>query len=70
MYMNGWSMGGMWIFWLAGIVLLVVVAVILARTLQGPREESNSSERILKERYAGGEISKQEYDRMLAEIHR
>ena len=72
MYMNGWQMGGqmagMWVFWIVAIVLIALAAVFLAKALQGPRDERNSSESILKQRYARGDISKQEYDRMLADI--
>jgi putative membrane protein len=66
-YMGGMGFGviGMWLFW----ILLIVVVVVLAKSVGGP---SASSERrqpktktaldILKERYARGEIDKEEFE--------
>lgn len=70
MYMNGWQMGGMWLFWIAASALIVVVAVLFARAVRRPPEERGLAESILKERYARGEINREEYDRMAADIRR
>ncbi len=70
--MMGWGWGGGWglfgifhmlLWW----VLLVLVIVVLVRWLAGggSRRYGDSSDRaidILRERYARGEISKEEFD--------
>lgn len=71
--MNGWDgfgiLGG-----LLMIVFLVLVAlgvIVLIRYLMGPRHhntDSDSSLSILKERYAKGEIDKNQYEEMKKEI--
>ena len=69
-----WHMAGMWIGWLlvlAVIALVVWLVVRAART--GDRNlsrpgESPSPEQILKERYARGEIGREEYERRLSDL--
>ena len=68
MYMNGWQMGGMWFYWIVAIAVIFLVYVLLTR--RGQRDDQASPERILKQRYARGDISKEEYDRMVADIRR
>ena len=68
--MNGWFMGGMWLYWIVAIALIVLVLVLIARAAQRPRYQDHSAERILKERYARGEITKEEYDQVAADIRR
>jgi putative membrane protein len=70
--MAGWGMG--WgiigiIFW----VLVVIVIIALFRTLcRGGRchgwEDKNSAVKILKERYAKGEIDKKEYEEKMKDL--
>lgn len=71
----GWGMGGWWmmllmaVFWLlliAGIVLIIVWLVNRSRwTTVG---NSGSALDILKERFARGEIDREEFERMKREI--
>jgi putative membrane protein len=58
----GLYMGGFWLL-LIGICVAVIVAMVRGRNL-GPTDDSrgNSALRILEERYARGEISKQEFE--------
>ncbi|MBN1791431.1 MAG: SHOCT domain-containing protein [Bacteroidales bacterium] len=65
--MNGidHTLGMGWI-WIIGLILLVIVIWIIIRTL-GQKSSRNQSDNktpldILKERYARGEISKQEFE--------
>jgi putative membrane protein len=69
--MNDWSMGwggGMVIgplFMIAVLVLAVVLVVALARSLSGKRElrpERMNPRDILDERFARGEIDREDYD--------
>jgi putative membrane protein len=60
----------MWIFWL---LVLVGVVFFISRSLARPsgRERlSESAEQILKNRYARGEIAKEEYERILKDLRR
>lgn len=52
---------------MVGIVALIIY-LIVRETQPQPREEKKSSIEILKERYAKGEISQEEYERMKKEL--
>ena len=69
--MMGPGFGGvfMGIFWILIVFLIVFVASRLFR-LRGPGEERNRAEDILKERYAGGEISREEYERIKEDLRK
>ena len=59
---HGWAMGWGWII---GLILLVAIFWLIARTLnQGKvnQLEKKSPLDILKERYAKGEIDKEEFE--------
>ncbi len=60
---NGWGMGYMWLLWLAIIVAVVALMVYVARRSQPPARKS--AEETLKERFARGEMSKEEYEERL-----
>ena len=60
---NIWGMGLEWLFWLAVIVAVVALIVYIARRPSLP--DKKSAEEILKERFARGEISKEEYEERL-----
>jgi putative membrane protein len=71
MHDYGWSnMGGMWIFWLLILALIVGTVWRASRHLsgRGPSERSESPQDILKKRYARGEIDKNEYEERLREL--
>ncbi len=71
MHWDGWwHFGWMWVFWILLIVALVLLirwAVTAGRNSRPPGE---SPEVILKQRYARGEIDKEEYERRLADLRR
>ena len=67
--MGGWGFFGIF-FWIIVIVGIVLLVVWLNRK-QVKNQSSNSDEsalNILKKRYALGEISKEDYERMKKEI--
>jgi uncharacterized membrane protein len=60
----------MWFFW---VILLFAIVLLLWRFLGGPRGShggQESAEEIQKRRYERGEISRDEYERMLADLGR
>jgi putative membrane protein len=60
--MGGFGLGFMGIFW----VVLIIVGLIFFRQLskgrKGPEDTGSTPLEILKQRYARGEIDKQEYE--------
>ena len=71
--MHGWQgyghMGWLGIWWVLGAALIVGIVWVLLRSARGPlRRRSAAPELILKRRYAKGEIDRETYQRMLAEI--
>ncbi len=74
MHDGGWgAMFGMWFFWLVVIALVIVVVIWLVRAASdrgtGTRID-RSPEEILKERYARGDIDREEYQRRLEDLRR
>lgn len=75
-HMNGWGGGWMWLWGVAMMVLFVVFIVWFVRAADGPtgptrnsRSEPGARAReILAERYAGGEISTEEYRERVSEL--
>jgi putative membrane protein len=72
MYGNGWLMGGMWIFWLVILVAMVLLAgwaMTRGRGRPGgPEERKDSAEEILKQRYARGEVNREEYEQKIHDL--
>jgi len=70
--MNGYGMGfGMWIFW----IFLIVIVVLLAKVVIGGSSGQVSTNpesplKILKNRYASGEIDKDEFESMKKELEK
>jgi putative membrane protein len=68
--MGGFGMfGGMFIFW----ILIIVLAVLLVKGLfnaneSRSREDTTTAKQILDERYARGEINREQYNSMLKDI--
>ena len=69
---DGMMLGGgfMWIFW----ILLIVAGVVLVSALPGrglgeSRGSCPNPVDILKERYAQGEIERDEYEQKLKDLH-
>jgi putative membrane protein len=55
--------------WGIVIVLTLLVAASAKRTSSSSRSPAESPEQILKRRYAAGEIDRETYQRMLADLH-
>jgi putative membrane protein len=72
MWPNMGSMGWwMALWWLAAIVVLVLVVRLVAGSLASPGSRADESpEQILKRRYAKGEIEREEYQRRLEDLRR
>lgn len=76
--MNGYGMGGGmgfgfgWIFWLVILGVIVWLAVTLINRSTGSRHEAFQTKdtplEVLRRRYARGEISKEEFREMKAEL--
>jgi len=67
--MMGFGMIGMFLFW----IILITVAVLLVRGLfqsnkSNSTNQSPSARQILEQRYARGEINKEQYLLMLKDI--
>ncbi len=68
--MGGFGMfGGMFIFW----ILIIVLAVLLVKGLFNTNESrstenTTTAKQILDERYARGEINRDQYNSMLKDI--
>ena len=74
MWDTGFGMGGFWM--ILGMIIMVVIAAVIiyyliSQAKQSPRESDfnyNKPITILKERYARGEITREEYEQMLKDI--
>lgn len=62
---DGWHMG--W-WWVGGLVIIAVLWLAMSAGNRTARPDS--PERILKRRYAGGEITRDEYERKLQDLRR
>ncbi len=62
----GWGMGFGWIFMIIfwGLVILGIVYLIQVVSKGTKKEDTETPLDILKKRYAKGEITKEEYERM------
>lgn len=64
----GWWMV---LWWVAGIVVLVLLVRLVAGSLGGSsRQADETPEQVLKRRYARGEIEREEYQRRLEDLRR
>jgi len=73
MWNSGWHMGGMGLWWLIGIALIGAFAWWFARASGSPGgapRDDASPETILKQRYARGEIDREEYERRLSDLRK
>ena len=75
-HMNGWGGGWMWLWGVAMMVLFVMLGVWIVRAADGPNGSPRNSlhdpgaraREILAERYAGGDISTEEYRERVSEL--
>lgn len=68
-YWSEWHMGFMSLWWICGAVALAALFwFAVAGSQRGGTPDS--PEKILKRRYAGGEISRDEYQQKLEELRR
>lgn len=79
MHMWDWGFGGGWIFmlfmWLIVIAVIVVVIVLVVNSTKqsqgrslGIHSEHGSAVEKVKERYAKGEINREEYRQMMEDL--
>ncbi len=71
--MYEWHMFGggfMWLFWIVILGLLVWFVVAATRQPGGRGEGRKSAREILDERYARGEIDREEYEQKRADLDR
>ncbi len=62
--MHGWyAFGGghMWLFWILVLIAVAWLVAIVARRAAGTSGRGNSALEILEQRYARGEIDRDEY---------
>ncbi len=65
----GWGMGYWWIVGLVMTVLLIwLLYTIFGRNSVENQDRAETAREILKKRYARGEITKEEYDRILKDL--
>ena len=64
---HGWGMG---FGWLIGLVIIILIVAFIIRTTQNRKkiEGSQTPFDILKERYARGEIDKEEFEAMKRDL--
>ncbi len=70
--MGGFGMGFGWIFWIAILAVIIWAVIRLANASQNrdvyPGGRSEDALEVLKRRYANGEISREEFERMKRDL--
>ena len=70
-HMMGYGYGGGWLMWILFIILIVIVVYLVVQTPKR-RDSGTPGEdtplQILKKRYAKGEISKEDFDKMRKDL--
>lgn len=66
----GWGMGFGWLFMIFfGLLVIIGIVYLIQAVARGPKKEDKETPiDILKKRYAKGEITKEEYDRMKEDL--
>ncbi len=67
---HAFGSGMMWLFWIVILVLLVWFVTALARRSENSADRPKSAREILDERYARGEIDREEYEQKRADLER
>ena len=67
---HNWMFGGMWMFPLGVLIVIVILIYLFARKNDGnfSLQKKESALDILKKRYAKGEITKEEFEQMKKDI--
>ena len=60
----GWGMGFGWVFMIVFWVFVIMGVIFLIRIISGSTKKEETALEILKKRYARGDLTKEEYDRM------
>jgi len=63
-------MGGMWFWWVIGIVIIVAVVWMAVGSPTRKGDSDVSAEELLKRRYANGEINKEDYEKRLQDLRK
>ena len=68
----GMHTGWMWLWWIFGLVVLVLFVWVISRGAAGSAltRGDDSPETILKRRYARGEMDREEYERRLTDLRK
>lgn len=66
---HGFGGGVMWIFWILILIALAWFVVFAARQASDSQKRGKSALDILKERYARGEIDRDEFKRMRDDLN-
>ncbi|MDG4813326.1 SHOCT domain-containing protein [Hydrogenovibrio sp. 3SP14C1] len=66
--MWGFMGGGMWIFWLIFIIVVLLLIKIFNTITNNAGKPNETALEILKKRHAKGEISKEEYEERKKEL--
>lgn len=68
---GGWMGGGMWLFWIILIAVVVLLAKVMAGNGSGSTPQRHDSPlEMLKARYARGEIDEEEFERRKSELNK
>ena len=66
---HGYGGGMMWIFWILIIIALVWFVAFATRRESGSPRNEKSAQDILKERYARGEIEREEFEQKRKDLN-
>lgn len=70
---HDWMGGGMWFGWIFWLVILVLIIWFVVTQFNKGKQDSQSGSQetpmdILKKRYAKGEITKEQFDKMKKDL--
>lgn len=68
-HMFGFGWGFMWIFWILLILAIIWLAKVFFSNSDNQEKRSKSAEEILKERYARGEIDREEFEQKRKDLN-
>lgn len=70
--MGGWAMGLGMVTWVLVLAVVIGFVVWLMNRAQGRRDDGHaeSAEEMLRRRFAGGDIDREEYERRLEALRR